>query len=76
MNKKVSELTETPQIHDNNIVMILQGGENKQAKVSALLPRKQFSRTISNPISANTDYSLQYNYKVRQQFTRGILLWF
>ena len=66
MNKKVSELTETPQIHDNNIVMILQGGENKQAKVSALLPRQQFSRTISNPISANTDYNLQYNYKVRQ----------
>lgn len=64
MNKKVSELTEATQINDDDILMIIQNGENKQATVSKLLPRKQASVTLSSTVNANTNYTIPLYYKV------------
>lgn len=64
MNKKVSELTEATQINDDDILMIIQNGENKQATVSKLLPRKQASVTLSSTVNANTNYTIPLYYQV------------
>lgn len=58
MNKKITELTEATQINDDDILMIIQNGENKQITVSKLLPRKQASITLSSTVNANTNYTL------------------
>lgn len=48
--KKVSELTETNEINDEDIVMIIQNGENKQVKASSLLVH-----TYTMTIEADTE---------------------
>ena len=65
MNKKVSELTEATQINDDDIIMILQNNENKQATIDKLLPLQQATVTLNNVVSANTNYTLPLSYKVR-----------
>ena len=64
MNKKVSELTEATQINDDDILMIIQNGENKQTTVSKLLPRKRASVTLSSTVNANTNYTIPLYYQV------------
>ncbi len=64
MNKKVSELTEATQINDDDILMIIQNGENKQATISKLLPLKRATIALSSTISANTNYTIPLYYKV------------
>ena len=64
MNKKVSELTEATQINDDDILMIIQNGENKQGAVNKLLPRKRATVTLSSTVNANTNYTIPLYYKV------------
>lgn len=66
MNKKITELTEATQINDDDILMIIQNGENKQGAVNKLLPRKQASVTLSSTVNANTNYTIPLYYKVRK----------
>lgn len=64
MNKKVSELTEATQINDDDIIMILQNNENKQATIDKLLPLQQATVTLNSTVNANTNYALPLSYKV------------
>lgn len=64
MNKKVSELTEATQINDDDILMIIQNGENKQGAVNKLLPLKRSTVTLSSTVNANTNYTIPLYYKV------------
>lgn len=64
MNKKVSELTEATQINDDDILMIIQNGENKQGAVNKLLPRKRATVTLESTVNANTNYTIPLNYQV------------
>lgn len=64
MNKKITELTEATQINNDDILMIIQNGENKQTTVSKLLPRKQASVTLSSTVNANTNYTIPLYYQV------------
>lgn len=64
MNKKITELTEATQINDDDILMIIQNGENKQGAVNKLLPRKRATVTLSSTVNANTNYTIPLNYQV------------
>ena len=64
MNKKVSELTEATQINDDDILMIIQNGENKQGAVNKLLPRKRATVTLESTVNANTNYTIPLYYQV------------
>ena len=64
MNKKVSELTETTQINDNDVLMILQNNENKRVTIDKLLPLKQETVTLESTVNANTNYTIPLSYKV------------
>ena len=64
MNKKVSELTEATQINDDDILMIIQNGENKKGAVNKLLPRKRATVTLSSTVNANTNYTIPLYYKI------------
>lgn len=45
--KKVSELTEANEINDEDIVMIIQNGENKQARTEKIINKLKLA---TNPI--------------------------
>lgn len=64
MNKKVSELTEATQINDDDIIMILQNNENKQATIDKLLPLQQATVTLNTTVNANANYSVPLSYQV------------
>lgn len=64
MNRKVSELPEAQQISDNDVLMILQGNENKKATTDKLLPIKRASVTLESTVNANTNYTVPFYYKV------------
>lgn len=64
MNKKVSELVEATKINDNDVIMIVQNNENKQAKVNRLYPCEQASTILENIVNANTNYTIPLSYKV------------
>lgn len=74
MNRKVSELPETQQISDNDVFMILQNNENKKVTIDKLLPLKRATVTLESTVNANTNYTLPFYYKVRQQQLRSLLL--
>ena len=65
MNKKVSELVEATNIGNEDILMIIQSGQNKKAKIEKLLPKKTEIVTLENIIFANTDYVIPLSYRVR-----------
>lgn len=64
MDKKVSELLEAINIKDEDIIMILQSGQNKKATVNKLLPLKTEVVILSSTVDANTDYTIPLKYKV------------
>ena len=64
MNKKVSELTEATEVKAKDIVMIVQGNENKQASVDKVITTKRANVTLSSTVSANTNYTIPLSYKV------------
>ena len=64
MNKKVSELLEAINIKDEDIIMILQSGQNKKATVNKLLPLKTEIVILISTVDANTDYTIPLKYKV------------
>lgn len=74
MNRKVSELPEAQQISDDDVIMVLQSNENKKAAIDKLFPLKQTSVTLDSKVNVNTNYTVPFYYKVRQQQFRGFLL--
>ena len=64
MNKKVSELLEATSIKDEDVIMILQNGQNKKVQVNKLLPLKTEVVTLNSKIDANTNYTMALKYKV------------
>lgn len=64
MNKKVSELLEATSIKDEDVIMILQSGQNKKVSVNKLLPLKTEVVTLNSTIDANTNYTIPLKYKV------------
>ena len=64
MNKKISELTSASNVRYNDIVMILQNGQNKQATVDEVRVTNRELITLSNTINSNENYTLPLKYKV------------
>lgn len=64
MNKKVSELLEATSIKDEDVIMILQNGQNKKVQVNKLLPLKTEVITLNSAIDANANYTMPLKYKV------------
>lgn len=64
MNKKISELTIASNVRYDDIVMILQNGQNKQATVDDLRVTKRELVTLNNTVNANTNYTIPLSYKV------------
>lgn len=64
MNKKVSELLEATSIKDEDVIMILQNGQNKKVQVNKLLPLKTEVITLNSAIDANENYTMSLKYKV------------
>lgn len=64
MNKKISELTSASNVRYNDIVMILQNGENKQTTIDEVRAIKRELITLSNTINSNENYTLPLKYKV------------
>lgn len=64
MNKKVSELLEATSIKDEDVIMILQNGQNKKVQVNKLLPLKTEVITLNSAIDANANYTMSLKYKV------------
>lgn len=58
MNRKVSELPETQQISDNDVLMILQSNENKKVTIDKLHPLKRATVTLESTVNASTNYTL------------------
>lgn len=58
MNRKVSELPEAQQISDDDVLMILQSNENRQATIDKLLPLKRATVTLESTVNENTNYTL------------------
>lgn len=67
MNRKVSELTQASKVNNDDIVMILQNGENKQASVDKLKTTNRATITLESTINTNTNYTIPLYYKVRKQ---------
>lgn len=65
MNRKVSELTQASKVNNDDIVMILQNGENKQTSVDKLRTTNSVTITLESTISANTNYVIPLSYQVR-----------
>ena len=64
MDKKISELTSASNVRYNDIVMILQNGQNKQATVDEVRVTNRELITLSNTINSNENYTLPLKYKV------------
>lgn len=64
MDKKVSELLEAISIKDEDVIMILQNGQNKKVLVNKLLPLKSEIVILNSTIDANTNYTIPLKYKV------------
>ena len=64
MNKKISELTSASNVRYDDIVMILQNGQNKQATVDEVRVTNRELITLSNTINSNENYTLPLKYKV------------
>lgn len=64
MNKKISELTSASNVRYNDIVMILQNGQNKQATVDEVRVTNRELITLSNTINSNENYTLPLKYEV------------
>ena len=64
MNKKVSELLEATSIKDEDVIMILQNGQNKKVQVNKLLPLKTEVITLNSAIDSNANYTMSLKYKV------------
>lgn len=64
MNKKVSELLEATSIKDEDVIMILQNGQNKKVQVNKLLPLKTEVITLNSAIDVNANYTMPLKYKV------------
>lgn len=62
--KKVTELTEANEIKDEDILMIVQNGENKQVKANSLIIHK-YTMTITADTELGAEVTLPFWYKVR-----------
>lgn len=75
--KKVTELTKAVSINYEDLLMIVQNGENKQIEYEQLLPRKYIIQT-SETILANTEYELPCSYVAGDNnleiYVEGVLL--
>lgn len=75
--KKVTELTKAVSINYEDLLMIVQNGENKQIEYEQLLPRKYVIQT-SETILANTEYELPCSYVAGDNnleiYVEGVLL--
>lgn len=63
MNKKITELTQTNEVNDEDIVMIVQSNENKQVKAKQLLTHT-YNLILSANVSAGGEITLPFYYKV------------
>lgn len=61
---KVSELPVASTVNDDDIVMIVQNGYNKQVTKSNFQKEQKSIVTTTATISENTDYTIPLNYKV------------
>lgn len=61
---KVSELPVASNVNDEDVVMIIQNGYNKQTTKSNLQKEQKSIITTTATISENTDYTIPLNYKV------------
>lgn len=59
---KISELVEATQVNEDDVVMILQNGVNKQTKVKNLSKIQKTSIITETEITENTNYTIPLAY--------------
>lgn len=64
MNKKVTELNKASEINSDDLIMIIQNGENKKAEVSEIYEGFYSEDTIESYITLNETYGVKYR-KIR-----------
>ena len=61
---KVSELPVATNLNDNDLLMIIQSGVNKQVQSKIFNKVQDSTITTQETIAENTDYTIPLNYKV------------
>lgn len=61
---KVSELPVATNLNDSDLLMIIQGGVNKQVQSKIFNKVQDSTITTQETIAENTDYTIPLNYKV------------